>query len=71
MTFVDATPDMERGIAAAGGHCCVWFKSSKRKEWNWGDREREICGAITKIIIIFLFCAMVVGIIVVTRGWGQ
>jgi len=70
MTFMDATPDIERGVAAAGGHCCVRFKSSKKGS-SWGEREREICRFMTRIVIVFLFCAMVVGIIAVPGGWGQ
>jgi hypothetical protein len=59
MTFVDASPSLERGLSAAPGNCCIKFKSSKIDQQQQ-ERERRKWNVVACILLGLFVCGTIV-----------
>lgn len=59
MYFTDASKNMERGMAASGNNCCIYFRSSKDDQHSW-DMQKEKLRFAAAITTVFLFGMTVV-----------
>lgn len=64
VTFTDAGNDVERMVASSGSNCCVRFKSKGHDSKEKEERRK----LFLVLAVVFMICAMFVGIAAVKAG---